>query len=552
MRQITELDFSLIHNKVNKNMVTNNHDRPGHSFLHLMLDALFPRCEEDISSLITDGGNDRGADAVYIQEIDNTAQVNIIQSKYSNSIKGSRSNFPGVEIDKLISLLRDIIDKSEDTINHTNSMLKHKIQDVWNLVSQGKIIYFKVFLISNGLPLAHHERERFSSFCNQYDYINFEEINFSNVINLLITERRDKEVGTITTVDQQRYDRIDCDIRGVVANVDAESYIKMISTEDGENIKRHLFDENIRGFLGIDGGYNQQIFNSSISNENHLFWYLNNGITIIAKDFSYQKIRGAKLHIEDFQIVNGAQTSFSLFEAYKKHPEKISDVVLLIKVFASSRDDVSSQIAIATNSQARISSRDLKANDILQKRISTAFLDHGIFYERKRNQYENENINSKIDSLKLGQAILSYDLKQPHRSRTQSDEIFGSYYNTIFNNNLNIEYLIKLSKLYLFVSKDRQTDIDELRRYTHDTNSNEFAAYTQWHILYCISVLSSENGLKIPEEKDFEEYLQKAKEIISRIANKYKNQSYYRIFRSNKTIDLIHDELKIGQLNFGF
>ncbi|NTF07095.1 AIPR family protein [Agrobacterium rubi] len=551
MRHITELEFSLIESKVVKCAEKIGIDDKSTSFLHMMLDSLFPRSSEEISSLITDGGNDRGADGVYIQESGSNIHVTLVQAKYSSSIKVANRNFPGGEIDKIISLIRDIADRSEALLLHVNNLLKSKIIDIWRLIDSGKIIHIHVLLVSNGLPLAQHERSRADSFCAQYDFVTLEELNYQGVINLLSNESRKQSDGVLDTVDVQKYERVDCDIRGLVANVDATSFIKMIS-DDGRSIKRHLFDENIRGFLGLDGGYNRQIHASALSDENHLFWYLNNGITIIAKEFTHQRVRGSKIHLKDFQIVNGAQTSYSLFEAFKRDPEKVSDVVLLVKIFASSRSDIAEQIAIATNSQARIAPRDLKANDAIQKKIASIFEDNGLLYERKKNQFENDDSRQRIDSLKLGQALLAYKLHEPHLAKTQSDEIFGSMYNAIFSEKLGANYLIKLSRLYLFVNSVRETELVDLRRSESFENSNEFIAYTQWYIMYCISLLAGEDSIDVPEEQDFDGYFERARGVISGIAERYRDQSFYRVFRSAKTKELIMNELGIGQLRFSF
>ncbi|RUM19274.1 abortive phage infection protein [Rhizobium vallis] len=551
MRQITELEFSLIESKIRKAADKIGLDDRSTGFLYLILDALFPRSGEEISSLITDGGNDRGADAVYIQESGSFVHVSIVQCKYASNIKNSKKNFPGSEIDKLISLIRDITDRAPGLIESVNPLLKEKIIDVWRLIDSGKIIYIHVFLVSNAMPLVVHERSRFDAFCTQYEFVSVEELSYQSIISLLSSDGRTKENGILDTVDVQKYERTDCDIRGLVANVDAKSYIEMISNEGG-SIKRHLFDENIRGFLGLDGGYNRQIHQSALSEENHLFWYLNNGITIIAKDFTHQKVRGSKIHLTDFQIVNGAQTSYSLLEAYKRDSERVAEVVLLVKIFASSRPDISEQIAIATNSQARIAPRDLKANDPIQKKIAAVFEDNNLLYERKKNQFENAEEGGRIDSLKLGQAILAYRLHEPHLAKTASDEIFGSMYNLIFSEKLDADYLVKLARLYLFVNSVRETELVVLRRQENFESNGEFIAYTQWYIMYCISLMVGGAELNIPAEEEFDRYFDRARSVISQIAEKYKSQSFYRVFRSVKTKELIMDELGIGQLRFEF
>jgi hypothetical protein len=522
------------------------------AFLHLMLENLFPRSEEEISSLITDGGNDRGADAIHILEMNDVANVSIIQSKYAHKINNAQKNFPGNEVDKLISLITDVINKADGLVSSVNPVLGSKIEDIWSLIDNGKTLRIKIFLISNTLPLIEHERKRLEIFCQQYDFISFEQLHFKPIASLLASDTRPSEEGALECVDIQRYDRIDCDIRGLIANIDAISFIKMISTDDGESIKRHLFDENIRGYLGLGGGFNRQILQSALSEDNHLFWYLNNGITIVAKNFSHQKVRGAKIKIEDFQIVNGAQTSYSLFQAYKNDPDKVAEVVLLVKVFASDRLDISERIAIATNSQARISPRDLKANDSIQKKIAAIFEDNDLLYERKRNQFESTGGLQKIDSRKLGQVILAYQLGEPHQAKTVTDEIFGNFYNRIFSENLDALFLVKLAKLYLYVDSHRQTELGLMRKSTYLDEGNEFIGYTQWHLLYCIKLLAAEEDKIIPEFDEFDKYLTKAIRIISQIAKQHKAQSFYRVFRSSKTKDLIQQEMGVGQLQLQF
>lgn len=232
--QITDLEFSLIESKVKKSADKIGLDDRSTGFLYLILDSLFPRSGEDISSLITDGGSDRGVDAVYIQESGNVAHISIVQSKYASTIKSAGRTFPGNEIDKLISFIRDLVDRVAGLPESVNPLLRGKIVDIWRLVDQGKMIYIHIFLVSNALPLATHERKRLDAFCSQYEFISVEELSYQSIISLISSDGRTKEDGILDTVDVQKYERADCDIRGLVANVDARSYIDMISNEGGK------------------------------------------------------------------------------------------------------------------------------------------------------------------------------------------------------------------------------------------------------------------------------------------------------------------------------
>jgi hypothetical protein len=551
-RTISYLEFSTIDAKVERVLNKVQRTEKSFAFLYMVLETLFPRADEEITSMITDGGQDRGADAVHIVTSGETAYVNIFQSKYAGSLKNAQKNFPGNEVDKLITLISDIANRADGLIDSVNPILASKVHDIWSLVDRGLIVNFRVFFISNTNPLISHERERMQVFCRQYEMVTFEQMSYSHISKLVVSDNRPREEGSLDCIDVQKFERSDYDIRGLVANVDAVSFIELITTDNGDGIKRHLFNDNIRGYLGLEGGFNKQIQQSALSEDNHLFWYQNNGITILAEDFSHQPMRGSKIRLKNFQIVNGAQTSYSLFKAFQSDPDRVAKIVLLVKIFASNREDVSEKIAIATNSQARISPRDLKANDSIQKRIGAAFQEFGLLYERKRNQFESDSSLKKVDSLKLGQAILAYHLGEPHQAKTSSDEIFGDQYNRIFNKDLDVRYLYKIATLLMFVGQYRDDQLLSMRTSETIQNGLEFVGYAQWHFLYCIKLLAEKDGIDIPAEDSFEEYLLRAVELISKIAHEHYQQSLYRVFRSARTKELIQRELGFGQMQFDF
>ena len=83
-----------------------------------------------------------------------------------------------------------------------------------------------------------------------------------------------------------------------------DEYLKLISDDSG-NIVRGLFYDNVRDFQG-DNPVNKEIDDTLKSDERDLFVLLNNGITIVAESLSKT---GDIFTIEDYQIVNGCQTS---------------------------------------------------------------------------------------------------------------------------------------------------------------------------------------------------------------------------------------------------
>ena len=89
-----------------------------------------------------------------------------------------------------------------------------------------------------------------------------------------------------------------------------DEFIKLVSTEEGE-LNRELFYDNVRDFQGHNA-VNREIGDTISDEQNrNTFPLLNNGITIIA---GAMRRTGDVFQIQDFQIVNGCQTTHILFQ----------------------------------------------------------------------------------------------------------------------------------------------------------------------------------------------------------------------------------------------
>lgn len=75
-------------------------------------------------------------------------------------------------------------------------------------------------------------------------------------------------------------------------------------TDDG-SLRKYIFESNVRDFQG-NVEVNNDIKTSLEQPDAPEFWWLNNGVTIIASKAS---ISGKVLALDDVQIVNGLQTS---------------------------------------------------------------------------------------------------------------------------------------------------------------------------------------------------------------------------------------------------
>lgn len=153
---------------------------------------------------------------------------------------------------------------------------------------------------------------------------------------------------------------------------------KYSSTEIGRNI---LFGQNLRESLESKSK-TYDAMKETIDKEPEKFWYYNNGITIISKEFD---VKGKKnddsvvdyVELNKFSIINGAQTTSSLGKYLKeaemnKEQDKIENlkkVYVLTRILEVTKPQLRDNIAIYNNMQNPITTRDMVSNREEQKRL---------------------------------------------------------------------------------------------------------------------------------------------------------------------------------------
>lgn len=159
---------------------------------------------------------------------------------------------------------------------------------------------------------------------------------------------------------------------------------KLIISEDGEII-HDVFNDNIRAYQG-DNNVNKAILNSIHQGEISLFTAMNNGITVIAKDM---RTTGNNVHLVDYQIVNGCQTSYVLQKCMEV--DGIDDLKLIVKLIASQDKEIRDKIIVGNNSQTEVKREQLVALLDAQKNIEDYYNAQNkyekLYYERRSKQF---------------------------------------------------------------------------------------------------------------------------------------------------------------------
>jgi hypothetical protein len=239
-----------------------------------------------------------------------------------------------------------------------------------------------------------------------------------------------------------------------------EEYLKLI-TDDSENIVRGLFYDNVRDFQG-ENPVNREIDETLKSQARELFVLLNNGVTIVADSISKT---GDTFTIEDYQIVNGCQTSHVLFN---NAAGLIGPVQIPVKLIVSQDGDVKNRIIKATNRQTPVKTEELTALTDFQKALEDFYNavtgDCKLYYERRSQQYRAATGIEKIRIVSISNQIRSFAsmfLGLPHQASRYYGTLLKSIETKIFApDHPPVAYYASALALYRFESLMRRKAMD--------------------------------------------------------------------------------------------
>ena len=236
-------------------------------------------------------------------------------------------------------------------------------------------------------------------------------------------------------------------VKAQVFNEEYESYLALIPgitlAKICEEFGPRLLEQNVRSFLQFTGKINRGIRNT-IKIEPHMFLAFNNGIAATADEVRFDESSNNGLSISwarDFQIVNGGQTTASIFHTWKKEKAEIDKIYVQIKLTVVKNHDnfgeIVNKIAEYANTQNKVSASDLSSNTpfhIELEKISRSVwappksndsIQTRWFYERARGQYKNAKNKEGFTTAKRK----AFELRTP-LNQVITKELLGKYENS--------------------------------------------------------------------------------------------------------------------------
>ena len=298
------------------------------------------------------------------------------------------------------------------------------------------------------------------------------------------------------------------DFKSILATIPASAL-----AEAYEEFRSAIFSFNPRGPQGsnkVNNDILETLKDPLLKSHFHL---LNNGITVVCDSLTVDEATDS-VRIENFQIVNGCQTVYTLFRAKPKLDESVRCNVRLIEGLAR----IHERIAKASNSQTGVKAEQLASLDPVHDRIHDELdkCDPPWYYEKQlghlrllteaqrrahRTRYQDRKISithlGQYGAAFLGFPILAkHDLKAMFERRSPGDRI----YNTMFNSNNTAEQMLLPFIVGRLVTAELKTRLGRLRANNPGATSEQFpeldwAGPSFYHLVALVgSVLRRKNG----------------------------------------------------------
>jgi hypothetical protein len=529
-RKPTLLDFGLVERGISEHSgKTVSRER---AFVHYIVATIFGIDPSDCGEHIVDGGGDRGIDIIYIDH--QNRQVNIGSCKTVASYKNSLRSFPGKEIDKVISFMDDLMHHRESIFEGANGALTTKIREIWEIFSTDPY-EIKIHLFSNQLTLNEVEKSRLQTSLVRHRADLYEH-GLYEIAHGVVRATRPKFRKQISPVAEQFFTVRENGHRGFATRITLKELHAFLAFPESTKFDERLLDQNVRYFLTLDNAVNQEIKNTLITGNPHDFWFLNNGLTIVADQVITIENGCHPITLVNPQIVNGAQTAKVVFHVGAETLSGLSDGTISIKLIESSNRAFIEKIAIASNTQSRIFGRDLRANDHIQTELASAINSYGYFYKRKRGQEVPKGVIGTIDSARAGQLLLAYVHGDPVKSKTNSNDIFEDLYPQTFDPNVvTAEMVISAHRIHQQVDVVRQKAVAWQNSVTRRAFSESWLIEGHLHVMFAVGELMRRRGIPLDNSDRGIDLIDEAISIVDRLVRQNDKVAAYRLFRSTRT-----------------
>lgn len=386
---------------------------------------------------ITDGTKDNGIDGVYYDEKKN--KLYLVQAKWSN--KGTGTIETG-ELRKFIAGVYLLLNEEWKKFNSRFKAISEEISA--GIKKDPEIVVVAAFNSDN--DVSEECKDIVNEFLDENNSDSQEIVIFNKFdLKRIVRTIKAAQTGISTDVELNLLQW------GEQGDPYYSIYGKISCADIAEWYSKHgdlLFSENIRGTLS-DSDINLQI-ESTLLKSPEDFWYLNNGITAIADEVKRMPVglgdkkESSFWKVGNIKIVNGAQTTGSIYAAALKKPSVVKKGYVQIKVISleNSPLDLSSKITTATNTQNKVEAKDFLALEDLQNGLAESFKKIGIQYcFRRGDKVTDESMGLDVQEAAMALAITSESMTDVVIAKRNAGSLTdrNAHYPKLFSSSIDVK-----------------------------------------------------------------------------------------------------------------
>ncbi len=415
------------------------------AFGHFILKMTFGITEEECSECNTDGIDDNGIDAIYIEE---NRTVHFFQFKFPESSKSISNGVSEAEILKLCSGV-EAFTGNDDLFNSLswNTLLKDKRDEFLD----AEIYNFKLWVVRySNREIMENTLSKLKAFTDRYMKTTGNKIEYECILAQECLKLYENNIKNVWPDFKLFYKKNLSPFSDEKASV-TSAYVTLKNIFDVFSpIQDSVFEGNVR-YLNLNSRINDGIKNT-ILNEPEYFHLLNNGITIVCNDCNDNTAKSL-LDVKNGTIINGAQTVGTIINTLKgldeNEREKYDKSFVFVKIISFSKDeDLVNEMVYTLNTQNQMKNSYTIANDLAIKQLQSKInQDTEYFLEVKNNEYNYLKINDP-------------GFNKLARNKIDIETFIQVY--TAFYNIDHMANLAKNSKASLFSNDNVQKIINEL------------------------------------------------------------------------------------------
>jgi hypothetical protein len=253
-----------------------------------------------------------------------------------------------------------------------------------------------------------------------------------------------------------------CVDEAYIGFIQADQLLSIALTTDTDGVKRinrSVFYDNVRDF-NPDSEINKSVIKELADGDYSSFIFKNNGVTVVAKSINR---KGDAFTIEDYQIVNGCQTTNILASAI----DYSSSISVPFRLIGSKDIDFVSAIIVGTNKQNEVRDDQFWALRPFMKDLEEYCCskegEEKVLIERRDNQYRDISVERTriIKSSDLMKAAAAMFLYLPNRAARDHRGIRQEFDDKIFLPTHSVElYHLAAFAFYKFDYLIRTSRVD--------------------------------------------------------------------------------------------